>query len=233
MSSYDDIVGALDRVAGPLTPAGEHAFRGTLDGHPIDLEVVSLSHGDGRRRWRGARSVVDLGGRPIDVRSGWRRNTSLAGTEVRTGDATFDAEFIVAGEPAEVIAAALDDDMRSWLLAECAGGAPGIRVDRGRVERFVQVRFRHPDRVLDDATLAERLRWGRRIGWSLVRAFDDRLEELRRAHGDAAARSWLASHEELHRARQARRRRRRGCFLALPVVLVAATIAWLAYSVWR
>jgi hypothetical protein len=77
--------------------------------------------------------AVPLAGRPLYLSISDRRTTTIVGApEVRTGDPRFDAEFIVAGWPAEVLTAALDEATRHGIprsrpgLAACrfSGASP-------------------------------------------------------------------------------------------------------------
>ena len=187
----------IEHVVGPPTAEnqpGEHGpwwLRGSLRGRPVWLGLLT------RGTIRGIDFAASLAGRPIHLSIRDRRRTTILGVpEVRTGDPRFDEEFLVSGWPAEVIAAALDADVRGWLLATCAGKDPQVSTRENRVQLFRSLATFSaglgvpPEAAMPPAEIGHWLDVVGRLADSLVAAFDRSYAALAHERGAAVAQAW-------------------------------------------
>jgi hypothetical protein len=167
-------------------------LRGSYRGQPVWLGLLTSGSIEG------IDFAVPLAGRPLYLSISDRRTTTIVGApEVRTGDPRFDAEFIVAGWPAEVLTAALDEATRHWLLSAYAGRDPQIATRAGRVQIFRSLATFSgslgvsEEQAMPPAEIAYWLDAIGRLAAGLVGAFDQAHATIARQHGPAAAQAWV------------------------------------------
>jgi hypothetical protein len=175
------------------------------------------------------RVAVSLGGRPIDVSIHDRARTTIAvRPEVRTGDAAFDAVYLVNGYPSEVIVAALDAARRQTIAQSFGGQDPNVGVTDGELRWS-------PGRV-SSLTASDIAIWVERtvnFAGALTSAFDGHRAAIAAAQGPAAADAWVHQQMQLaQRMADLRVRRAVKIFAILGlsiglIVVVALLIAFL------
>lgn len=140
--------------------------------------------------------------------------------EVRTGDPAFDREYFVFGSPPEVVAAAMDADVRGWVRTMGANPALGLE------DSLVSSTWGTPGLAARTAPedLLQAARAQVHIADAIVRAYDARYAQLRAESGPEAADAWhaAAAHQIEKRARD--RTRLRLIVLAVLGVVAAAVI---------
>lgn len=124
----------LTAVLGPLTWRTEWMAEAVFEGRPIWIERVIT-----RTRLEHGFHLAAFVGRPVQLGVYTRHNTSGVGPELSTGDAQFDAAYILTGSPADVVLAAFDADMRRWVLGLWYPHQPDIHMEE---DGFLRV-YRH------------------------------------------------------------------------------------------
>lgn len=159
---------------------------------------------------------------PMRLEVNWRDNYVHMGPEpiLSTGDAAFDATFIVWGIPADVVTPALDQTTRDWIRSI----GPGVTVnDAGALTIGHAVTLPNergsqpltPERVVATAHALSH------FATTLERCYQARRAEIVATQGEAAALAWKErSHKLIHRPRPIRWLVY-GCFGLLFLAMVA------------
>lgn len=236
MDAYErEFLAQLERVIGPTQQEnhrnrrGPWWFRGAYHGHPV--RVGLFTRGGLNAMIVGA-AISDL---PIRMLVNARSNTTIYTTpEVRTGDAAFDAGFLVNGFPEEVVAAVLDEATRNFLLTEYPTFHGNVSTEGGWLTLGKGLRSRsgfNPKPPLPPAELERYVRATVDMAMRLIRGFTERRAEIQRTQGGDAAFAWEKRQHDLVNAVGATRTRIRiyvGVALVAFLLMIFGTIFGIA-----
>jgi hypothetical protein len=179
--------------------------------------------------------ALPLGGRPVHMGLYPRKDDwDVSGPQVTTGDPAFDAAWIVSGVPPEVVARALDPELRQHIMQRMHARQrtmlsfrEGFATVTASFHEDVGIGHRRRPPTPQEATAL--VAYFHHVVSALRRSYDEVRAGIVARQGEPAAAAWQAQWEE--RLRAARRRSRLlvvGCTIAV-LLVVAAIVAPILY----